>query len=317
MTLRFGVLGCGLIAYWTHLRLIPRLRHARLVAAADPDPRARERAHQLTKLPILTDPAALLARPDVDAVVISAPSHHHAALAVAAAQAGKHIYLEKPIAIDRPSLDTLQAAVRAAGVRFATGFNRRHHPLFLQARHMLQSGAIGPVRSVFSSFCEPASPAAMPLWKRKRETGGGVLLDLGSHHTDLLRWFLDAEVTHSECRLASHAAEHDEAWLQLRFANGVESSSFFSFRAAQTDFFEFLGQSGTLRVDRHRATLTPGSSSSALLAWRALRRIRSTYDPSYQSALQAFVDGAPGATLEDGARSLEILLSAENSCASS
>jgi predicted dehydrogenase len=315
LTLRFGVLGCGLIAYWTHLRLIPRLRHARLIAAADPDPRARERARQLTGLNILEDPAALLARPDVDAVVISAPSHLHASLAIAAAQAGKHVYLEKPVAIDRPSLHALEAAVRAAGVRFATGFNRRHHPLFVQARHLLHSGAIGSVRSVFSSFCEPAS--ALPAWKQQRSTGGGVLLDLGSHHTDLLRWFLNAEVTHSECRLASLANEHDEAWLQLRFSNGAASASFFSFRAAQTDFFEFLGESGTLRVDRHRATLTPGSFSPSLIAWRTLRRIRSTYDPSYQSALQAFVDDQPGATLEDGARSLEILLSAEASCASS
>lgn len=316
MTLRFGVLGCGLIAYWTHLRLIPRLRHARLAAAADPDPRARERAHQLTRLPILEDPAALLACPDIDAVVISAPSLHHASLAIAAANAGKHIYLEKPIAIDLLSLQTLEAAVRASGVRFATGFNRRHHPLFLQARHLLHSGAIGQVRSVFSSFCEPAA-SSMPAWKLQRATGGGVLLDLGSHHTDLLRWFLNAEVTHSECRLASRATEHDEAWLQLRFSNGAETASYFSFRAAQADFFEFIGESGTLRVDRHRATLTPRSSSPALFAWRALRRIRSTYDPSYQSALQAFVDSQPGATLEDGCRSLEILLSAEGQCASS
>lgn len=314
MTLRFGVLGCGLIAYWTHLRLIPRLRHACLVAAADPDPRARERAHQLTGVPILDDPAALLARPDIDAVVISAPSHHHAALAITAAQAGKHIYLEKPVAIDRPSLQNLEAAVRTTGVRFATGFNRRHHPLFREARHLLHSGAIGSVRTVFTSFCEPAE--AMPGWKLQRSTGGGVLLDLGSHHTDLLRWFLNAEVTHSECRLASRSTEHDEAWLQLRFSNGAESSSYFSFRAAPTDFFEFIGDAGTLRVDRRRATLTPRRASASLLAWRALRRIRSTYDPSYQSALQAFVDSQPGATLADGCRSLEILLTAEESCAS-
>ncbi len=314
MTLRFGVIGCGLIAYWTHLRLIPRLRHARLLAAADPDPLARERAHQLTGLPILEDPAALLARSDIDAVVISAPSHRHADLAIAAAQAGKHIYLEKPIAIDLPSLHALNAAVRASGVRFATGFNRRHHPLFLQARHLLNAGAIGSVRAVFSSFCEPVD--AMPPWKRQRATGGGVLLDLGSHHTDLLRWFLNAEVTQSECRLASRATEHDEAWLQLRFSSGAESSSYFSFHAAQADFFEFIGETGALRVDRHRATLTPRSSSPALFAWRTLRRIRATYDPSYQSALQAFVDSQPGATLEDGGRSLEILLSAEASCAS-
>lgn len=331
MSLRFGVIGCGVIAYWTHLRLLSNLRNATLVAAADPDPAARERARQLTGLAIDADPAALLARPEVDAVIISAPTGLHAPLAIAAAQAGKHIYLEKPIAIDAPGLERLEAAVRDSGVRFATGFNRRHHPLFVEARRCLDAGAIGPVRAVFSSFCEPLSqPGAMPAWKRERATGGGVLLDLGSHHIDLLRWFLRAEVTRSDLRLSSVATEHDEAWLSLRFTNAVESSAYFSFRAGRADFFEFLGEHGTLRVDRHRASLVPRVSRSHgygvrsalsvgsrdLWAWRLLRLARPSYDPSYRLALQAFVDGHPGATLEDGRRSLDVILAAEGRCAS-
>ena len=330
MSLRCGVIGCGVIAYWTHLRLIPKLAGATLVAAADPDPAARERARQLTGLAIDSDAAALLARPDVDAVVISSPTGLHAELAIAAARAGKHIYLEKPVAINAPSLLLVEDAVREAGVRFATGFNRRHHPLFVEARQLLDAGVIGPVRAVFSSFCEPIAGDAMPEWKRRRRTGGGALLDLGCHHVDLLRWFLHAEVTASEGRIASLSSEHDDAWLRLQFSSGAEASSYFSFRAGRADFFEFLGETGTLRVDRHRASLTPRLSrrhgygvrsgwvfgGRDLWAWRLLRLARPSYDPSYRGALQAFVNGESLATLEDGRRSLEAILLAEQTCVS-
>lgn len=328
--IRCGVIGCGVIAYWTHLRLLPKLKNGSLVAAADPDPAARERARQLTGLVIDSDPAVLLARPEVDAVIICSPTGLHASLAIAAAEAGKHIYLEKPVAIDAESLQRLEQAVRAAGVRFATGFNRRHHPLFVEARRLLDAGAIGPVRAVLSSFCEPIAAEAVPAWKRQRATGGGALLDLGSHHVDLLRWFLRAEVTGSESRIASVATDHDDAWLRLRFSNGVDATGYFSFRAARADFFEFLGETGTLRVDRHRASLVPRVSrrhgygvrstfamgARDLWAWRLLRLARPSYDPSYRSALEAFVDGRPGATLDDGRRSLEAILNAEAACVS-
>ena len=330
MSLRCGVIGCGVIAYWTHLRLIPKLAGATLVAAADPDPVARARAQQLTGLVIDDDPTALLARPDVDAVIISSPSGLHASLAIDAARAGKHIYLEKPIAVEAESLDRLEAAVHENGVRFATGFNRRHHPLFVEARQLLDAGFIGPVRAVFSSFCEPMAAEAMPDWKRRRSSGGGVLLDLGSHHVDLLRWFLHAEVTASEGRIASLVSEHDDAWLRLQFSSGAEASSYFSFRAGRADFFEFVGETGTLRVDRHRAALTPRLSrrhgygvrsgwvagGRDLWAWRLLRLARPSHDPSYRGALQAFVNGESSATLEDGRRSLEAILWAEATCAS-
>jgi len=329
--MRCGVIGCGTIAYWTHLRLLKNLPGASLVAAADPSAEAREAASRLTGLTVESEAGAVLARPDVDAVIISAPSGLHAQLAIRAAEAGKHIYLEKPIAIEAGELERLERAVRAAGVRFATGFNQRHHPLRLEARRLIDAGAIGPVRAVFSSFCEPVEGAAMPAWKRKRATGGGVLLDLGSHHVDLLRWFLHAEVTASEGRLASVASEQDEAWLRLKFSNGVETSSYFSFRAGRADFFEFIGETGTLRVDRHRGSLVPRVNrrrgygvqsawhwgSGELWAWRLRRVVRPSYDPSYRGALEAFVQGRPGATLEDGRRSLEVLLAVEDKCASS
>src|SRR5687767_10512175 len=94
-----GIIGCGSIAYWVHLRIARNLRGARLVAAADPDLDARQRAATLARIHVHARTEDLLARNDVDAVIVSGPTHLHADLVIAACEAGKHVYLEKPLAV--------------------------------------------------------------------------------------------------------------------------------------------------------------------------------------------------------------------------
>ena len=74
---------------------------------------------------------------------------------------------------------------------------------------MLREGCIGNVRAVQSTFCEPSTPEAMPAWKRNRATGGGVLLDLASHHIDLTRWFLSDEVVSATAWIGSAQTDQD------------------------------------------------------------------------------------------------------------
>jgi myo-inositol 2-dehydrogenase / D-chiro-inositol 1-dehydrogenase len=198
--MRIGVLGCGVIAYWAHLRVLRRMPGATLAAAADPDPAARASAMCLTGVPVHERAEDLLGRSDIDAVVICAPTQFHAELAVAAADAGKHFYLEKPIATDAAGARRVVDAAAAAGVIGAIGFNRRLHPLYQQARDLLAAGRIGRVRAVQTALCEPLPAETMPGWRRQRASGGGVLLDLASHHLDLLRWFLRDEVERSPRR---------------------------------------------------------------------------------------------------------------------
>ncbi|HZR84102.1 MAG TPA: Gfo/Idh/MocA family oxidoreductase [Candidatus Binatia bacterium] len=330
---RFGVVGCGVIAYWTHLRVIRGVRSAALVAAADPDPDARARARRLTGLPVCADAAEVIARGDVDAVVVAAPPAAHAELAVAAARGGKHVYLEKPIATTASDGRRVVAAVDEARVVAAIGFNRRRHPAFERARDVVRAGRLGAVRAVHSSFCEPTAAGEMPEWKRRRATGGGVLLDLASHHIDLVRFLLDDEVADVECRLTSEASEHDGAWLRLALRGGAEACSFFSFRAARSDAFELIGERATLRIDRHRTSpalrvsrrlgygvrRAPLWPSPASIAWRAARLLRPSYESSYARALAAFADEIRGgppqglATAADGLRALEVVLAAEES----
>jgi predicted dehydrogenase len=327
---RFGVVGCGVIAYWTHLRELRRLDGAQLVAAADPDAGARARAGRAAGIPVYEAVEDLLARPDIDAVVISVPTKAHADIAVAGIAARKHVYIEKPLATSAEDAGRVLTAAARTGVTAVVGFNRRHHPSFLQARALIAGGVIGDVKAVHSAFCEPIDPSSMPAWKKHRATGGGVLLDLGSHHVDLLRWLLDDEIAGVAARITSDRSEQDTAWLRCTMARGAEAHGFFSFNAGRTDFVEVIGERGTIRVDRHRAApvlqlarrhgygvrrafLAPRLDA---IRWQISRLARPSYESSYRHALRAFVavvrgETAQVATLLDGWRSLEAILAAE------
>jgi myo-inositol 2-dehydrogenase/D-chiro-inositol 1-dehydrogenase len=212
------------------------------------------------------------------------------------------------------------------------GFNRRFHPIFEQTRQLLHDGRLGRILNVQTTFCEPALPEAMPEWKRRRATGGGVLLDLASHHIDLLRWFLADEVATVEASIDSELTEHDSARLQLTMCGGAQVQSWFSCRTAVSDWFEFAGERGTLRVDRHRprvALRVPRrlgygvrtarvALPAAVAAWWLERLVRPSREPSYRRALAAFVNELRGEgrgvpSLVDGMRALEVVEAAEES----
>mgnify|MGYP000080994555 CR=1 FL=1 len=329
---RIGVVGCGTIAYWTHLRALARLPDAKLVAAADPDPAARARAQRLSRIEVHEHADELLARDDVDAVLLCPATPAHAAVALAACRQRIPFYLEKPLAISADESRAILAAAAAARIVAAVGFNRRQHPLNQRARALLAAGRIGRVRTVLTAYCEPAAADTLPDWKRSRASGGGALLDLGSHHIDLVRWLLDDEIVTVEARLESDASEDDSAWLRLATRGGVEVRSAFSMRSGPTDWLSFIGERGTLLIDRFRCALEVraarrfgyGQRRVHLLprpgnaGWRLERAVRPSHDPSYVRALAAFVAevrGAPALTarLADGARSLAVVLAAEES----
>ena len=333
--MRLGLLGCGSVAHWIHGPAIRGIPGATLVGAADPDPRARARVARALGTPVCERAEDLLARSDIDAVVICVPTYLHADLAIAAAASGKHLYLEKPLATTLADARAVIEAVSRAGVTAAVGFNRRLHPLFEQARRLLASGAIGRVSGVQAAFCEPAPAGGLPDWKRRRSSGGGALLDLASHHVDHLRWTLGEEIAAASASIRSDSSEHDSARLELETESGVSVQGYFSFRGGLADHLEFVGERGTLRVDRHSAELSVRvarrrgygtrrrwvAPSPATLAWRLERLWRPAADPSYRRSLRAFIEccrggpAGPTASLADGLRSLEVVLAAEEAAA--
>lgn len=316
--LRLGVVGCGAIATSVHLPVLRRLSEVRVTAVADPVRAARERAARLVPgAAALASADELVTRPDVDAVVVCSPSGAHAEHALLVLSARRHLYLEKPLAIDLVHGARVVEAARAAGVVAAIGFNWRYQPLVERARELVRSGTIGDVREAKTIFCEPRSPAD---WKRRRETGGGVLLDLGSHHVDLLRWLLDVEVEGAEATIGSNESEHDEADLLLALSGGRTARSFFSFRDGAVDRVELFGTKGVLRVDRYRRSLSldpPRTVLTRKLAgWRLRTIVRPGSEPSWRHALRAWIAAVHGAdvelpTLADGLKSLQAIVAAE------
>lgn len=320
------------MAYYCHLPALRRLAGVSIVAAADVDANALARAQRLAPFAPHSRPQEVLERSDIDAVVISVPPEQHVELAIAAAGARKHFYLEKPIATSAADAQRVVDAADRAGVAAAIGFNRRWHPLFRQARTLLEAGRLGRVRAVQTAFCEAPPPDGLPVWKRARDTGGGVLLDLASHHIDLVRWFLNDEPAEVRASLESAETEDDTARVELVLRGGAIVQSFFSFRAGLSDFLEFTGELGTMRVDRHRARLTLRIArergygvrdvwqppDAAVTAWWLRRLVRRSEDPSYYHALRAFArhvvhrkQDVP--SLDDGRRSLTVVLAAEES----
>ena len=211
----------------------------------------------------------LLARDDIDAIDICTPNNSHHEIALAAAEAGKHIYCEKPLAMNVAQAEAMAQAVAAAGVKSQLTFNFRFFPAIARAKALLEAGFVGRIfsfrgryhRSSYISADKPMS------WRLQREvTGGGALFDLGSHILDLLYCLLgdfaavnatlDTLIKQRPIRAGADemAPVHvdDIALLQARLRDGtlgtVEISRMGT--GATNDLsFEIFGDKGAIRFD--------------------------------------------------------------------
>ena len=330
--LRVGLLGYGRIAEAVHLPILIGSPGVELVGIAEADPARRSEA--LRRAPGAVASASfedLLARPEVDAVVICLPPALHADAAITALEAGKHVYLEKPIATNLDDGRRVLAASRDSTAVAMIGFNFRFSRLYREARRQIQAGALGELVGVRSVFT--ASSRCLPPWKETRERGGGALLDLASHHVDLVRFLTGREVDAVFAAVRSQRSEADTATLHLELGDGLPVQSLFSLSAVDEDRVELYGQAGRLTVDRYRSLgieITPAGpvrrSDWLLEALRPLARGASllarlrapSYEPSYRAALAHFVAAALGArpaspNFGDGYVSLAVIEAAETS----
>lgn len=291
-----------------------------VVAVADPSPPARAAASARAGVDALSDPAALMARADVDAVVVCAPPAAHAGLAEASLAAGKHLYLEKPVGLELARARRL-ADDPGSGRVTAVGFSHRFNRAFAGLRRLVRGGEIGAVREVRCIHFEPGLAAAAPAWKSARAEGGGVALDLASHSVDMARWLLGEEIAAvEEAAIATTASEDDDLRARLRSRGGVPVELRSSYVRGRGHRWEVVGEGGVLVADRwpprvrrrRRPTGGIGRAHRALLALPIPRR-----EPSFALALGRFVAAARGelrgelATLDDGVRSLEAVLMIE------
>ena len=190
-----------------------------LVAVADPDEEARAAVRaRAPRATLCASHTQLLAATSLDAVVICLPPALHAEAAIASFAGRLHAYIEKPLATSLDDAREVVEAWRRSGMTGMVGFNYRFHPLVIALREAVRRGDLGPVTAVRTSF--GAAQRALPEWKRERSSGGGALLDLASHHVDLARVLLDAEVVEVSASVRSIQSEADTAVATLRMSSG-------------------------------------------------------------------------------------------------
>lgn len=145
-----------------------------------------------------TDWRKLVEREDIDLIDVGSPGHTHAEIAIAAAQAGKHVYCEKPLANNLEDCKKMVAAVRDAGVMNMINFNYRNVPAVALAKKMIEADQIGEVRHVRATYLQDwlVDPLFPMNWRMRKETAGsGAHGDLGAHIVDLAR-FLVGNIQH-------------------------------------------------------------------------------------------------------------------------
>ena len=213
----------------------------------------------------------LICDPAVNLVAITTPNLLHFPMAMAALEAGKAVYCEKPLAVSLAQAREMQEAARKAGVVTRVGYNYQHNPIIGLAKQMINSGELGRIVSFQGEFSEDFMGDGLSPWTWRCEEAhaGGALADLGSHLLAMARYLLgdveavcaDSQTVHPQRPVAPGSEERraisidDQTYALLRFANGARGtfgSSWLKHGYKNHLSFEIGGTEGTLSFDQER-----------------------------------------------------------------
>jgi predicted dehydrogenase len=254
--LRWGLIGCGDIA---RKRIAPAFRdlpNCELVAVSRADfAKAESFAHEFGARHWYQKWEDLVADEEVDAVYIATPVHLHAAQAIAAADAGKHVLTEKPMGLSVDECDRMIDACDANQVRLGVAYYRRFYPVIERIKALLDADAIGrPVLAQINAFewfaPEPSNPRSWLL--NKTFSGGGPMFDFGCHRIEVFSR-LFGPVTSVKAMTGNTVFEReveDTATALMSFANGVQASLTVTHAAREPqDTLRIFGTEGSLHVE--------------------------------------------------------------------
>ena len=225
--LGMGVIGCGGISR-AHLPAQRAIEGMRTVAVCDINEEAARAAAEEFEVPaVYTDYHDLLADERVQAVAILLPHHLHRDPAVAAAEAGKHILCEKPMAISLQQTDDMIAAAQRAGVVLMIGQILRFRPANIRARELIRDGAIGQLRNVIRRRYGFARDYKAEWASKPEQAGGWVLYGFGAHEMDMILWLSDSEATRVYAQARRNNPwwnDYDEITVDAGLSNGAMST---------------------------------------------------------------------------------------------
>ena len=254
--LNFALVGCGRIAK-RHSELLGhgQIHNARLVAVCDLVLDKAEQIARTFSVPHFTDMHEMMRVGNIDVVVVLTESGRHADQVIALAPYGKHVVVEKPMALTLDDADAMILACDASGVKlFVVKQNRFNVPV-LKLRQALEAGRFGKLvlGTVRVRWCRPQAYYDQDPWRGTWALDGGVLTNQASHHVDLLEWMMgevDSVFAMSTTALANIEAE-DTAVVTLRFKNGALGIIEATTAARPTDLegsISVLGEGGTVEI---------------------------------------------------------------------
>ena len=313
--LNCGVIGLGRLGFKHAQTLAGRIGDARLAAVSDPVEAARKRfADQFPQVEVFGDYHDLLARKDVDAVVIASSTNTHGIIIMDSLKAGKAVFCEKPVTLDMKEAAEIRKTLAATGVYLTVGFMRRFDDAYIMGKKRILSGELGDPVYLTAVSRDPAAP---PLEFAK--LSGGLVLDMCVHDIDLARWFIGSEVekVYAQggvlmCEELKSIGDIDHINIEFTFKNGklahLEGSRNARYgydirtEVICTKGAVFMGglhQTSCLVLDQ-RGCLTD-----------TVPEFRTRFDKAYLTEMESFVGdvlkGRPSeVTLEDGIAAVEL-----------
>jgi myo-inositol 2-dehydrogenase/D-chiro-inositol 1-dehydrogenase len=294
-TINIGVIGAGRIGRVHAENLVYRIPAATVVAVSDIFVEVAERlAAELAIPAVYRDHRRVLEDKSIDAVLVCSSTDSHAQIIEEAAEAGKQIFCEKPIALDLAKIDRALAAVERAGVKLQIGFNRRFDPNFRRVRQVIATGQIGEPHLLRITSRDPAPP---PIEYVK--VSGGIFLDMTIHDFDMARFLIGAEVESIYAAggvlvdpAIGEAGDVDTALVTLHFANGALGAIDNSRQAVYgyDQRVEVFGSAGCVTADNDYPNTARISDAQRVHRDLPLNFFMERYTESYVAEIEAFVD---------------------------
>ncbi|MBW7891643.1 MAG: inositol 2-dehydrogenase [Chitinophagaceae bacterium] len=292
--IRTGIIGLGRIGQIHLANLLFHTHNAEVVIASDISPKAHDYARDMGVKQVTADAAEVIRHPEVDAVIICAPTPQHVPYTIEAANAGKHVFCEKPLDVSLPSIRSAAEAVEKNGVKLMLGFNRRFDPNFARVRSLVSNNTIGDPHILRITSRDPAPP---PLEYVK--VSGGLFLDMSIHDFDMARFITGSEVKEvfvkGDALIDPQIRQYhdiDTAVIVLTFENGAIGVIDNSRKAVYgyDQRLEIFGSKGMAKAENNTPDNVIVHNNETVQTALPLHFFLERYEKAYRIGMQAFLD---------------------------
>jgi len=320
-SINFGIIGAGRIGKLHAENILNSVKGARLKVITDPF-LDEDWASNLGITVFGKDHKIMLDDPEIDAILIGSPSSEHANQIIECARAGKHIFCEKPIALEPELIRSALEEVEKSGVKLQVGFNRRFDPNFAAIKQKVTNGSLGVPQIIKVISRDPAPPPPNYI-----SSSGGLFLDMTIHDFDMVRFLSGSEVEEVHAfgsvlidPAIGEAGDIDSAVISIKFENGalgqIENSRKAVYGYDQR--IEVFGSKGTAMAENNRPTSMVILNEHGTFRDKPLYFFLERYKAAFVNEVQAFVeaihnDKIPSVSGKDGLHPVIIALACQES----